>query len=246
MDETFGTRLRDRVRALGPLCVGIDPSRELLESWDRDDTVEGMEFFTRAALEAVVGTATAIKPQVAFFERFGSAGYRVLEQLIGDARDADVLVVADAKRGDFAGHQPRVRRGVVGRTIAASRGRRHGESLSRRRRVGAAVRARRGERPGGLCPRGDVEPRGPRHCSGRARPRASGWRTWSFVRSPNGTGATTDSGPSAPSSAPRATLPNSIWRIWAVRSWCPVSARRAVARRTSRDSSRVVRRTPCL
>ena len=101
MDETFGTRLRDRVRALGPLCVGIDPSRELLESWDRDDTVEGMEFFTRAALEAVVGTATAIKPQVAFFERFGSAGYRVLEQLIGDARDADVLVVADAKRGDF-------------------------------------------------------------------------------------------------------------------------------------------------
>ena len=101
MDETFGTRLRDRVRALGPLCVGVDPSRELLESWDRGDTVEGMEFFSRAVLEAVVGTAAAIKPQVAFFERFGSAGYRVLEQLIGDARDADVLVVADAKRGDF-------------------------------------------------------------------------------------------------------------------------------------------------
>src|SRR5579863_8055779 len=102
MDETFGVRLRDRIRALGPLCLGVDPSRELLESWDRDDTVEGMEFFARAALEAVIGTATAIKPQVAFFERFGSAGYRVLEQLISDARDADVLVIADAKRGDFA------------------------------------------------------------------------------------------------------------------------------------------------
>src|SRR5665213_853643 len=102
MDETFGVRLRERIRALGPLCVGVDPSRELLESWDRGDTVEGMEFFARAALEAVVGTAAAIKPQVAFFERFGSEGYRVLEQLISDARDADVLVVADAKRGDFA------------------------------------------------------------------------------------------------------------------------------------------------
>ena len=101
MDETFGTRLRDRIRALGPLCVGVDPSRELLESWDRGDTVEGIEFFARAALEAIVGTAAAIKPQVAFFERFGSAGYRVLEQLIRDAHDADVLVVADAKRGDF-------------------------------------------------------------------------------------------------------------------------------------------------
>jgi orotidine-5'-phosphate decarboxylase len=94
--------LRDRIRALGPLCVGVDPSRELLESWDRDDTVEGAEFFARATLEAVIGTAAAIKPQVAFFERFGSAGFRVLEQLIADARDADVLVVADAKRGDFA------------------------------------------------------------------------------------------------------------------------------------------------
>jgi orotidine-5'-phosphate decarboxylase len=74
----------------------------LLESWDRDDTVDGVEFFARATLDAVVGTAAAIKPQVAFFERFGSAGYRVLEQLISDARDADVMVVADAKRGDFA------------------------------------------------------------------------------------------------------------------------------------------------
>jgi len=101
MDETFGTRLRERIRALGPLCVGVDPSRELLESWDRSDTVEGLEFFARATLDAVVGTASAIKPQVAFFERFGSDGYRVLEQLINDARDADVLVVADAKRGDF-------------------------------------------------------------------------------------------------------------------------------------------------
>src|SRR5579863_5190117 len=88
MDETFGERLRERVRALGPLCDGVDPSRDLLESWERSDTV--------------VGTAAAIKPQVAFFERFGSGGYRVLERLIADARDADVLVVADAKRGDFA------------------------------------------------------------------------------------------------------------------------------------------------
>jgi orotidine-5'-phosphate decarboxylase len=102
MDETFGTRLRERIRALGPLCVGVDPSRELLESWERSDSVEGLEFFARAVLEAVVGTAAAIKPQVAFFERFGSAGYRVLERLIDDARDADVLIIADAKRGDFA------------------------------------------------------------------------------------------------------------------------------------------------
>ena len=101
MVESFGTRLQERIRALGPLCAGIDPSRQLLESWGRPDSVEGLEFCALAVLEAVLDTAAAIKPQVAFFERFGSAGYRVLERLMNDARDADVLVVADAKRGDI-------------------------------------------------------------------------------------------------------------------------------------------------
>jgi orotidine-5'-phosphate decarboxylase len=99
MVETFGVRLQERIRALGPLCVGIDPSRHLLESWGRTDTVDGLEFFS--LLEAVTDVAAAIKPQVAFFERFGSEGFRVLERLIGDARDAQVMVIGDAKRADI-------------------------------------------------------------------------------------------------------------------------------------------------
>jgi orotidine-5'-phosphate decarboxylase len=94
--------LQERVRALGPLCMGIDPSALLLASWDRPDSVEGLEFAALAALEASIDIAAAIKPQVAFFERFGSEGYRVLERVLRDARDADILTIADAKRGDFA------------------------------------------------------------------------------------------------------------------------------------------------
>jgi orotidine-5'-phosphate decarboxylase len=74
----------------------------MLESWERPDSVEGLEFFSLAVLEAVLDTAAAIKPQVAFFERFGSEGFRVLERLMSEARDADILIVADAKRGDIA------------------------------------------------------------------------------------------------------------------------------------------------
>jgi orotidine-5'-phosphate decarboxylase len=71
MGDGFGVRLQERIRALGPLCVGVDPSAALVTSWGRNDSVEGIEFFALAVLDAVVGTAAAIKPQVAFFERFG-------------------------------------------------------------------------------------------------------------------------------------------------------------------------------
>ncbi|HEY5111897.1 MAG TPA: orotidine-5'-phosphate decarboxylase [Acidimicrobiales bacterium] len=101
MAETFGVRLQELLREQGPLCVGVDPSRDLLAAWDRPDNVEGLEFFCLAVLEAVIGVAPVIKPQVAFFERFGSGGFRVLERLIVEAHDAGLLVVADAKRGDF-------------------------------------------------------------------------------------------------------------------------------------------------
>lgn len=101
MVNLFGQRLNERIRELGPLCVGIDPSTALLESWERPDSVEGLEFFSLAVLEASIDVAACIKPQVAYFERFGSEGFRVLERLLKEARSADVMTIADAKRGDI-------------------------------------------------------------------------------------------------------------------------------------------------
>jgi orotidine-5'-phosphate decarboxylase len=42
-----------------------------------------------------------VKPQIAFFERFGSAGFAALERVLADAREAGVLVIVDVKRGDI-------------------------------------------------------------------------------------------------------------------------------------------------
>jgi orotidine-5'-phosphate decarboxylase len=101
MADSFGVQLQERIKEFGPLCVGVDPSSALLSAWERPDNADGLEFFALAVLEAVTGVVGVIKPQVAFFERFGSAGFRVLERLITDAHDAQIMVVADAKRGDF-------------------------------------------------------------------------------------------------------------------------------------------------
>lgn len=100
MVEGFGVRLRDRIRELGPLCVGVDPSSTQLREWGRDDDPGGLEFCALRTLEASIGAAVAVKPQVAFYERFGAAGYAVLERVVREARAADLVVVIDAKRGD--------------------------------------------------------------------------------------------------------------------------------------------------
>ena len=101
MAEVFGDRVARRVRESGPLCVGIDPSREQLLAWDRGDDITGLEFFMLQMLESCIDVAVALKPQVAYFERFGSRGIAALERLIAEARSAEMLVIGDAKRGDI-------------------------------------------------------------------------------------------------------------------------------------------------
>lgn len=96
----FGAGLAAAIEARGPLCLGIDPHPELLRAWDLPDDAYGLARFCETCVEAFAGFAV-VKPQVAFFEAHGSAGYAVLERTIAALRQAGVLVIADAKRGDI-------------------------------------------------------------------------------------------------------------------------------------------------
>ncbi len=97
----FGERLREAVRERGPLCAGIDPHAALLAAWDLPDSVSGLERFALTAAEALAPEVAAVKPQSAFFERFGSRGIAVLEQVVLVCREAGAQVVLDVKRGDI-------------------------------------------------------------------------------------------------------------------------------------------------
>jgi orotidine-5'-phosphate decarboxylase len=101
VSESFGDRLRATFAARGHLCVGIDPHPYLLDRWELPDSGRGLKEFGRRVVEAASGSVGIVKPQVAFFERHGSAGYEALEATISAARDAGLLVIADAKRGDL-------------------------------------------------------------------------------------------------------------------------------------------------
>lgn len=98
---TFGERFLARSQSFGTLCVGMDPHPPLLEAWGLEVSAAGLEEFTRRCVEAFADTACVVKPQVAFYEAFGSRGYAILEEAIVALRQSGVLVIADAKRGDI-------------------------------------------------------------------------------------------------------------------------------------------------
>jgi orotidine-5'-phosphate decarboxylase len=93
-------RLAARSAASGTvLCLGIDPHPDALpDGFSRD--LRGVEAFARLILDAAGPFAAAVKPNLAFFEAFGSTGIAALERLRA-AVPSGLPVVMDAKRGDI-------------------------------------------------------------------------------------------------------------------------------------------------
>ncbi len=97
----FGRRLQESVREHGPIVAGFDPHDALLEQWGLPNDASGAAAMCETMLDACAGRVAAIKPQSAFFECFGSAGLRVLEDLLLSARARGILTILDVKRGDI-------------------------------------------------------------------------------------------------------------------------------------------------
>lgn len=98
---SFGVRLAAAIGSRSALCVGIDPHAATLAAWGLGRDEQGLTAFGATLVDAAAGRAAIVKPQIAFFEAAGVAGYRALDATIRRARDAGLLVVADVKRGDI-------------------------------------------------------------------------------------------------------------------------------------------------
>ncbi|RFA12810.1 orotidine-5'-phosphate decarboxylase [Subtercola boreus] len=97
----FGERLAGVFETFGQLSVGIDPHDYLLDAWGLPRSASGVREFGLRVVDAAAGRVGILKPQVAFFELYGSAGFSALEDVLAAARAAGLLVIADAKRGDI-------------------------------------------------------------------------------------------------------------------------------------------------
>jgi orotidine-5'-phosphate decarboxylase len=105
----FADRLAEAVtRKRSQLVVGLDPRLDLLPMELRGEAVLGraaaassVARFCRGIVDAVGPYVVAVKPQSAFFEALGADGFRALEEVCDYSRDAGLLVLLDAKRGDI-------------------------------------------------------------------------------------------------------------------------------------------------
>jgi len=106
----FGDRVAEAVeRKRSQLLVGLDPRPDLLPVELRGDAHLGREHAAQAfarfccgLVDAVAPYVVGVKPQLAFFEALGADGMRAFEEVCAYARAAELLVVADGKRGDVS------------------------------------------------------------------------------------------------------------------------------------------------
>jgi orotidine-5'-phosphate decarboxylase len=97
---SFSKRLKKALE-ISQLCVGIDPSEAELVGFGLPDTATGARDYALRIIDACADRVAIIKPQIAYFERFGSAGYLALEEVYVAARASSLMIISDAKRGDI-------------------------------------------------------------------------------------------------------------------------------------------------
>ncbi|MFN9703454.1 MAG: orotidine-5'-phosphate decarboxylase [Planctomycetota bacterium] len=102
--QSFVAALAERVLGgQSPIVIGLDPRLDALPT----SVAPGAEpaarntAFYRDAMPAIARHAPAVKPNIAFFEQYGAAGYAAYEATCAEARRCGLLVVGDIKRGDI-------------------------------------------------------------------------------------------------------------------------------------------------
>jgi len=113
MSTNFADRLIGAAKAKGTcVVVGLDPrlgqiprhlqdtARESVGS-SAEGAAQCILEFNRHIIDGVAELAVAVKPQIAFYEPYGAAGIQCFMDTIGHARQAGLLVIADAKRNDI-------------------------------------------------------------------------------------------------------------------------------------------------
>lgn len=126
--RNFADRLTERIAAVkNPTVMGLDPLIEYVPKHIRDEydhnfadreeaTAEAIFAFNRQMIDAVSDIIPAIKPQFAYYEKYGLHGLAALKKTISYAKSKGMLVIADAKRNDIGSTADAYSSAIIGST----------------------------------------------------------------------------------------------------------------------------------
>ncbi len=112
--KSFAERFAALRAERGPFCLNLDPTPGLLADWDLKDDIWGLRRFCDRVIDSADRQLAVIKPQSAYFERFGAAGFEVLADIIGSIHALGSLALLDGKRGDIGSTNSGYADGLLG------------------------------------------------------------------------------------------------------------------------------------
>ena len=120
--KSFSERLETAIRLKqNPVLVGLDPRYDMLPDELKPEGEPEPELIAAAfgkfcygVIDAVAPLVPAVKPQMAFFEQYGSMGLFTLEHVINYAQNKGLLVILDGKRNDIGSTAEAYADGLIG------------------------------------------------------------------------------------------------------------------------------------
>ncbi len=100
-NKNFGQKFLELAKSRSSFCLGIDPSEELIKNWGLNFDITGLKKMCEIIIEAAADNLSIVKPQSAYFERFGPEGMEVLQNLAKEFHQRGSLVLLDAKKADI-------------------------------------------------------------------------------------------------------------------------------------------------
>ena len=106
-----------------PTVIGLDPRYEMIPNCIKEKYSQDLEGISKAIIEfnkklidETCDIIPAVKVQIAFYEMYGIEGLKAFKETCNYAKSKNMLVIADAKRGDIGSTAEGYSKAFLGRT----------------------------------------------------------------------------------------------------------------------------------
>lgn len=125
-------KLVDKIKKTNaPIVVGLDPMLSYVPKYlqnkafkEYGETLEGAAQaiweFNKAIIDSTYDLIPAVKPQIAMYEQFGIEGLKAFKKTVDYAKEKDLVVIGDIKRGDIGSTSAAYAVGHVGKVLVGS------------------------------------------------------------------------------------------------------------------------------